>query len=152
DRRAFCKVPDAQRGGWHLAPDQQGRGCAVPGIMELLVWLRERGCPWDAMVFAAAAEGGSEEQLEFLAEQGCPMGDDGKPYAWPAARGELGMLRCLQRLGCPWDPDGGTFTRAVDHVYVYIGQDIGQHVERGLCWLLDQGCPVDWDEAEAGAG
>ncbi|PNH03505.1 hypothetical protein TSOC_010436, partial [Tetrabaena socialis] len=126
---------------------------AGAGSMELLAWLREWGCPWDATVFAAAAADGSEEQLEWLAEQGCPMGDNGEPYACPAAAAELGMLRCLHRLGCPWSPDGVTFTRAVDRVCARdIGQDIEQHVERGLCWLLDQGCPVDWDEAEAAAG
>ncbi|PNH04515.1 Ankyrin repeat domain-containing protein, partial [Tetrabaena socialis] len=124
---------------------------ARAGSMELLAWLRARGCPWDATVFAAAAAEGSEEQLEWLAEQGCPMGDDGEPYACCAAAHEPGMLRCLRRLGCPWSPDGSTFARAVRHVRNRnMGQDVGQHVGRGLCWLLDQGCPVDWNELVAG--
>ncbi|PNG99188.1 hypothetical protein TSOC_015038 [Tetrabaena socialis] len=46
---------------------------ASSGRMELLVWLRERGCPWDKMTFALAANSGSEEQIEWLAAQGCPM-------------------------------------------------------------------------------
>ncbi|PNH07685.1 hypothetical protein TSOC_005822 [Tetrabaena socialis] len=40
---------------------------AKSGSMELLEWLRKRGCPWDAPTFAAAAEAGCEEQLEWLA-------------------------------------------------------------------------------------
>ncbi|PNH08507.1 Ankyrin repeat domain-containing protein [Tetrabaena socialis] len=125
---------------------------AQSGSMELLAWLREMGCPWSATVFAAAAEGGSEEQLEWLADQGCPMGDDGEPYARLAAKGELDVLRCLLRLGCPRSPDGGTFTRAIKLACVGdIERDVGQHVERGLLWLLDQGCPVDWDKAESAA-
>ncbi|PNG99147.1 hypothetical protein TSOC_015080, partial [Tetrabaena socialis] len=44
------------------------------GSTELLAWLHERGCPWDAYVFAEAAGSGSEEQLEWLAARGCPMG------------------------------------------------------------------------------
>ncbi|PNH05489.1 Ankyrin repeat domain-containing protein [Tetrabaena socialis] len=121
---------------------------AQAGSMELLAWLRERGCPWDATVFDAAAEEGSEEQLEWLAEQGCPMGVDGAPYARAAASGELAILRCLRRLSCLWSLDGGTFTRAVGFLRT---TRIRQHVERGLCWLLEQGCPVDWDEAELAA-
>ncbi|PNH06642.1 Ankyrin repeat domain-containing protein [Tetrabaena socialis] len=119
---------------------------ACSGRMELLTWLRDRGCLVNEATFARAAAYGSEEQLEWLAEQGCPMGDGGEPYAAAAAAGELSMLRCLRRLGCAWSPDGGTFTRVVARV-----RDLGQHVERALCWLLDNGCPVDWAKAEAAA-
>ncbi|PNH02651.1 hypothetical protein TSOC_011350, partial [Tetrabaena socialis] len=134
---------------------------ARAGSMELLRWLRERDCPWDAAVFAASVEGGSEEQLEWLVEQGCLMGDDGEPYVRAARPGGLAMLRCLRRLGCPWGPDGGTFTRAAVELITYkpTEDDIcrgrtvyyhpGEPVQRMLGFLLDQGCPVDWDAAEA---
>ncbi|PNH06649.1 Ankyrin repeat domain-containing protein [Tetrabaena socialis] len=135
---------------------------AQAGSMELLRWLRARGCPWDETVFAAGAEGGSEEQLEWLAEQGCPMGDDAEPYVQAARHGDLAMLRCLRRLGCPWGPGGSTLTRAVSLIlkyhYVHDGSMATifrwatiEHVEHVLRFLLDEGCPVDWDAVEAAA-
>ncbi|PNH05840.1 hypothetical protein TSOC_007861, partial [Tetrabaena socialis] len=117
------------------------------GSMALMVWLRERGCPWDAAVFAAAARHGSEEQLEWLAEQGCPMGDNGLPYGEAVCAGDLAILRCLRRLGCPWRTDGSTFTS----ILKWLNYDLEDHVKCALCWLLDQGCPVDWDQVEATA-
>ncbi|PNH03750.1 Ankyrin repeat domain-containing protein [Tetrabaena socialis] len=123
---------------------------ARAGSMELLVWLRARGCPWDAAVFVTAATEGSEEQLEWLVEQGCPMWDDGEPYVQAACHGGLAMLRCLRRLGCPWGPDGSTLIRAVEGV-INDPYSSGEHVQRMLSWLLDQGCPVDWDALEAAA-
>ncbi|PNH04065.1 hypothetical protein TSOC_009814, partial [Tetrabaena socialis] len=115
---------------------------AATGNMALMAWLREMGCPWDENVFARAAKDGSEEQLEWLAEQGCPMGDDGQPYVWATSGGNLAILPCLRRLGCPWSPDGSTFTSLFKR---------GGNVKRALSWMLDQGCPVDWDQAEAAA-
>ncbi|PNH01265.1 Ankyrin repeat domain-containing protein, partial [Tetrabaena socialis] len=123
---------------------------ARAGSMELLGWLRVRGCPWDATVFTAGAAGGSEEQLEWLVEQGCLMGDDGEPYVRAARNGDLAMLRCLRRLGCPWGPGGSTFTRAVAGLINEIW-DYVEPVEHVLSFLLDGGCPVDWDAAEAAA-
>ncbi|KXZ44342.1 hypothetical protein GPECTOR_69g435 [Gonium pectorale] len=46
---------------------------ATSGSVELMAWLRERGCPWDSQTFTAAAESGCEAALEWLAERGCPM-------------------------------------------------------------------------------
>ncbi|PNH04222.1 Ankyrin repeat domain-containing protein [Tetrabaena socialis] len=126
---------------------------AQAGSMELLAWLRARGCPWNATVFATSTEGGSEEQLEWLAEEGCPMGEDGEPYVRAVRRGTLGMLRCLRRLGCPWGPGGSNgciLTRTVGWFADDVC-DFGEHGLRMLCWLLDQGCPVDWDEVGAAA-
>ncbi|PNH08755.1 Ankyrin repeat domain-containing protein [Tetrabaena socialis] len=105
------------------------------GCLTLLAWLREAGCPWGEDTFAKAAEAGSEEVLEWLAEQGCPMGVDGAPYVEAGCHFDFATLSCLRRLGCPWDEDGGTFTAAA----------------RACCrlpalrWLLQHGCPVDWD-------
>ncbi|PNH08243.1 Ankyrin repeat domain-containing protein, partial [Tetrabaena socialis] len=114
---------------------------ASSGSMELLVWLHAHGCPWGASVFAAAARGGSEEQLEWLVAHGCPMGH-------ALAYGELPVLRCLRRLGCPWGPCGRTFTRAIG---TYNRERSGNRqptaLLRTLGWLLEEGCPVDWDEA-----
>ncbi|PNH02648.1 hypothetical protein TSOC_011348 [Tetrabaena socialis] len=134
---------------------------ARAGSMELLRWLCEHDCPWDAAVFAASVEGGSEEQLEWLVEQGCLMGDDGEPYVRAACPGGLAMLRCLRHQGCPWGPDGSTFTRAAVALltpadvegceYIEVIYHPGEPAQRMLGFLLDQGCPVEWDASEAAA-
>ncbi|PNH01437.1 Ankyrin repeat domain-containing protein [Tetrabaena socialis] len=123
---------------------------AKAGSMELLRWLRAGGCPWDATVFAAVAGYGSEEQLEWLLEQGCCMGDDGEPYVRAACHGDLVMLRCLRRLGCPWRPDSITLAREVA-LMIYELHGSGEPVQRMLSWLLDHGCPMDWDAVEVTA-
>ncbi|PNH10034.1 Ankyrin repeat domain-containing protein [Tetrabaena socialis] len=130
--------------------DEVFAAAAGSGSMELLSWLRARGCPWDERAFAAAAEHGSEEQLEWLAEQGCPMGDDGEPYVRAAFTGSVALLECVRRLGCRWSPDGSTMTRAVHRSYM-VDAYRSHEVWDGLRWLLDQGCPVDWAAAEAAA-
>ncbi|PNH01918.1 Ankyrin repeat domain-containing protein, partial [Tetrabaena socialis] len=123
---------------------------ARSGSVEMLAWLRERGCPWDASVFAEAAAFGSEEQLEWLAEHGCPMGSDGQPYLEALVNADLAVLRCLRRLGCPWDPVGRTFTYAVVICNAHCGSSPGRRKQLllALTWLVEQGCPVGWAAAE----
>ncbi|PNH11604.1 Ankyrin repeat domain-containing protein [Tetrabaena socialis] len=120
---------------------------AHSGSAELLAWLHQHGCPWNASTFAKAAIAGSEEQLEWLVEHGCPMGDDGAPYRQALGNGDLAMLRCLRRLGCPWGPVGCTFTHAVTSAMGARGSSVPVHLEQ-LTWLVAQGCPVDWAAAE----
>ena len=63
-------------------------------------------------------------------------------YPSAAANGDLAMLRALRRLGCPWGSRGEVFTKVV-------GCSSPVAV---LSWLLEAGCPVDWDAAVARAG
>ncbi|PNH03307.1 Ankyrin repeat domain-containing protein [Tetrabaena socialis] len=125
---------------------------AKSGSMELLAWLHGRGCPWDESVFAAAARTGSEEQLEWLAARGCPMGEDGEAYMWAVTNGDLAILGCLQRLGCPLGPKSGkVFARAIERSSLMWAAPCHLfRLQRGLLWLLGQdGSVVDcWDEAE----
>ncbi|KXZ54764.1 hypothetical protein GPECTOR_4g834 [Gonium pectorale] len=59
---------------------------AASGNVEMLAWLRERGCPWDASAFGRAVESGCEVALEWLAERGCPMPPEvSHGIAFPAA-------------------------------------------------------------------
>ncbi len=51
---------------------------AGSGSRRLVVWLRGLGCPWGEGALAAAAEGGSEELVEWMVRRGgCPMGVSG---------------------------------------------------------------------------
>ncbi|GFR45449.1 hypothetical protein Agub_g6845 [Astrephomene gubernaculifera] len=105
----------------------------------LLSWLRGQGCPWDASVYAGATEAGCAEALEWLTEQGCPMQEDGTPYVKAARNGDLATLRCLRRLGCPWGPPGLVFARCI--------RDVCELPVLGF--LLESGCPADWDVVAA---
>ncbi len=66
---------------------------AESGSLELMQWLAARGCPMDAEAFTAAAHAGSQEQLEWLVEQGCPMGVSWQP-------GHPGMLQGFSTAAC----------------------------------------------------
>ncbi|PNH04454.1 Ankyrin repeat domain-containing protein [Tetrabaena socialis] len=124
---------------------------AMSGNAELLAWLHEHGCPWDASVFTNAARWGSEEQLEWLAERGCPMESDAEPYRWAVENADLAMLRCLRRLGCPWGPAGRTFGFAIEACTSQRSGFAPRPRKQRLLvltWLVDQGCPVYWGKAE----
>ncbi|KXZ42675.1 hypothetical protein GPECTOR_125g508 [Gonium pectorale] len=113
---------------------------AESGSVELLAWLRGRGCPWDYRAFTEAAKAGSADALEWLAEQGCPMPGDGRPYDAACRNGDLATLRCLQRLGLPWGRAGAVITAAVSS---------SKRPPAILRWLLQAGCPVDFAAARA---
>ncbi|GFR44361.1 hypothetical protein Agub_g5582 [Astrephomene gubernaculifera] len=115
---------------------------AESGRLELLRWLRGRGCGWGQSTFAKAVQAGCEETLEWLVEEGCPMQTDGAPFLGAARHGDLLTLRCLKRLGCPWGPHGRLITRCIECCCD----------PRVLSWLRDEGCPVDWDKAGKAAG
>ncbi|PNH06045.1 hypothetical protein TSOC_007656 [Tetrabaena socialis] len=122
-----------------------------PGSVELLAWLHGQGYPWDAAVLAAAAALGSEEQLEWLVAHGCPMGEEGEPYKRAVRNGRVAMLRRLSRLECPWGQRGHVFTFAVEHSRYFsrIYEPSSPLGLPALCCLLQEGCPVDWEEALA---
>ncbi|PNH07772.1 hypothetical protein TSOC_005743 [Tetrabaena socialis] len=124
---------------------------ANSGSVELLAWLRDRGCPWGDDSFHCAVGAGSEEALDWLVAQGCPMPESRVPdddlYLKPACNEDWNTLACLRRLGCPWLPlnrENGTFLNAV----------WGCCSVPALRRLLELGCPVDWrraiEEAEHG--
>ncbi|KXZ47037.1 hypothetical protein GPECTOR_38g274 [Gonium pectorale] len=117
-----------------MRPSNVADAARFSGSVELLGWLRERGCPWDATACEGAAEGGCEEALEWLAERGCPMPGDGSPYVAACRNGDLAMLRCLQRLGVAWGPPGAVFHEA-------MRADANLAVLR---WLLEAGCSFDY--------
>ncbi|KXZ54008.1 hypothetical protein GPECTOR_5g119 [Gonium pectorale] len=114
---------------------------ARSGSMEVLEWLHERGCEWDAATFVAVAGSGLAEALDWLVERGCPIGDDGEAYVQAAGNGDMATLEELRRLGCPWGPHGRAFTGAA----AFAGP------LPAMQWLLQAGCPVDWRKAEAAA-
>ncbi|GLC40937.1 hypothetical protein PLESTB_000964800 [Pleodorina starrii] len=122
---------------------------AVGGRVEMLEWMRAQGCSFRGESnFAAAASYGNVALLERLAGWGCPLeAARGGTYARASYNGDLATLRCLRRLGCPWGPTReGVFTRAVWSASDPSGL-LGCSPLAALRWLLEEGRPVDWEEA-----
>ncbi|GLC54303.1 hypothetical protein PLESTB_000849000 [Pleodorina starrii] len=113
--------------------------CAArSGNLELMTWLHVRGWALGPTAIPNGAESGCEEALEWLVVQGCPFPLDGGAYLGAARNGDLAMLRCLHRLGCPWGPPGKLLADCIrNQVSVAV-----------LQCLLDLGCPeMDSDAA-----
>ncbi|GFR44666.1 hypothetical protein Agub_g5956, partial [Astrephomene gubernaculifera] len=94
--------------------------------------------------FLAAAEAGNPAALELLAAHGLPMGKTGQAYVLAGRNADFTTLRCLRRLGCPWDAGGDTFDTAL-----YEGWS-GRPLVCSLAvlrWLRREGCPVHWNNA-----
>ncbi|WZN65958.1 hypothetical protein HKI87_13g75210 [Chloropicon roscoffensis] len=131
------------------------RWAAFDGHLEVLQWLRAKGCPWGTSTSNWAAERGHLEVLQWMwaqdpsylwykevcyyaarkghlevlrwaRSQGCPW-DGEVPYV-AALGGHLEVLRWARSQGCPWD---GRVTRAAAE---------GGHLEI-LVWLIKEGCP-----------
>ncbi|GLC34175.1 hypothetical protein PLESTM_000166300 [Pleodorina starrii] len=113
-------------------PDGLTRCAAGSGSLELMEWLWERGCrQFDEKAFTAAVGAGNTALLEWMVARGCPMSS--KAYQVAGDQRDIATLRCLRRLGCPWDRD--TFNTSCSLEV--------------LRWLEAEGCSVDWHAAWA---
>ncbi|GLC38470.1 hypothetical protein PLESTB_001729400 [Pleodorina starrii] len=111
---------------------------AASGNLELMTWLHDRGWALGPRAIHNGAGSGCEEALEWLVERGCSFPLDGGAYLGPARNGDLAMLRCLHRLGCPWGPPGELLA---DCIRSLVSVAV-------LQCLLELGCPeMDWDAA-----
>jgi len=88
----------------HLPPLSSKEACSYAargGNWEVLEWLHNTGCPWDATTTCAAAAGGHLEVLKWLHNHGCPW--NYMTCAYAAEGGQLTVLQWLREHGCPWD-------------------------------------------------
>ncbi|GIL64091.1 hypothetical protein Vafri_18066 [Volvox africanus] len=116
------------------------------GSVEMIAWLQERSCPWSSECLSLAAKAGCEMAVTYLVEHGCCIPRSGAPYVLAVQNDDMAMVRCLRRLGVPWDPKGSTFTACV--------RNVGADKRRLplLEWLVKKGCPVNWLAAKKYAG
>ena len=86
--------------------EEKERFCAemaLNGNVELLQFLRAKGCPWNWRTCFSAAKNGHLECLRYAHENGCPWNEC---TCWSAARsGHLECLKYAHENGCPWDED-----------------------------------------------
>ena len=124
---------------WSQGPQEKlsklwgGKTChwaAFRGQLEVLQWLRAKGCPWGTLTSNWAAYGGQLEVLQWVQGQDppCPWDSDVCKYA--AQKGHLEVLRWARSQGCPWDEDAPWAAANRGHLKV-------------LKWLIKEGCPYD---------
>ena len=72
---------------------------AEKGNLELLQFLRAKGCPWDEDTCSSAAYNGHLECLKYAHENGCRW--DKETCEFAARNGRLKCLKYLHENGCP---------------------------------------------------
>ncbi len=125
---AGCRAWDAR-----MALVTAARRGELALVQYLLQQARRRRPHWECVV--NAAEGGCEALLEWLVKQhpGCLKGSGSgeSPYVSAAARGDLGTLTALRRLGVPWGAEDVVVQAVRERCSV-----------PALRWLVEQGAPV----------
>ena len=53
------------------------RAAALGGHLDVLIWLRDEGCPWDIGTTDGAVEGGHVRVLKWAIDNGCPWDNGG---------------------------------------------------------------------------
>lgn len=103
------------------------RSAVIKGHLEVLIWARTNGAPWQNDHFCtSAASGGHLEMLKWLRanpwdEQTCAMAYE---------EGHFEVLQWVRENGCPWHT---------------ITSDAGRYLLRYpvLLWALDNGAPTN---------
>ncbi|WZN60758.1 putative ankyrin repeat protein [Chloropicon roscoffensis] len=143
-----------------LWDDQTCCFAAFHGHLELVKWLRAKGCPWGISMSLMAALGGHLEVLQWIRGQDPPCPWDSGVCYHAASKGHLEVLRWARSQGCPWDggvscaaAQGGQlevlqWMRAQDppcpwNSNVCFDAALHGHLDV-LRWARSQGCP--WDD------
>ncbi len=82
-----------------VPPRRPATQAARHGLLDVLQWLVNRGCEWDARTCAAAAKGRHLEVLKWLVNSGCDW--DARTCTCAAEGGHLEMLEWARANGCP---------------------------------------------------
>lgn len=96
---------------------------------ELLKWAHEHGCPWDTSTSRIAAKLKDPTILKWLIQNGCPTNT--KVSKELAIRGDLETLKWIRECGVPWSPS--TCESAIEYGHFEF-----------LKWSHEHGCPWDY--------
>ena len=119
--------------------EEKERFCAqmaLNGNLELLQFLHEKGCPWNAWTCSNAAFRGHLKCLKYAHENECPW-DDGTCFE-AARKGHLKCLKYAHENGCRWDTT--TCMKAAEN----------GHLEC-LKYAHENGCRWDWSTCKRAA-
>ena len=141
--------------------DEETCRCAAHGgHLEVLQWLRAKGCPWGSDTCSWAAQRGHLEVLQWVRAQDPPCPWDKYVCDYAAREGHLEVLRWARSQGCPWEKEATCAAAMNGHLEVLQwmrAQDPPCPWDVGVCyeaareghlevlrWARSQGCP--WDE------
>ncbi|EFJ46643.1 hypothetical protein VOLCADRAFT_92810 [Volvox carteri f. nagariensis] len=143
---------------------------ALGGSLEMMSWLRQRGCGWGHVAVSGTALFGSEAALEWLADQGCPFPEHDRQLnkLIPCirnnsriARGCWSLLYDSQTNGKPYVFAAKRCDPAIIRCLHRLGcpwsaQTLVDCIRNSLPvpmmhLMLELGCPVDWYEAAQAA-
>jgi hypothetical protein len=103
------------------------KAAAQKGALQILRYLHENGCPWDAVdVCSAGAASGHLDIVRYMHEQGCTL--DTTLSRAAARGGHLSIVRYLHEHGRAWDAAVSLYAVQGGHLSV-------------LRYLDDHGCP-----------
>ena len=85
--------------------------------MDALRWLRTRGCSWDGLTPAKAAEGSELATLRYVHVMGCPWSE--LTCAAAAGTGAWNCLLYARSNGCPWDARTTAWVVEGGHLDIY---------------------------------
>ena len=103
---------------------------AYGGHLELVKWLRAKGCPWGKLTSLGAALAGRLEVLQWMRDQYPPCPWDSDICYFTAREGHLDVLRWMRSQGCPWHDRAPCAAAKGGHLKVLI-------------WLIKEECPYD---------
>ena len=121
-----------------LWDDQTCIWAAFHGHLEVMKWLRAKGCPWGFRTSFKAAQGGQLEMLQWMRAQDPPCPWNSSVCYHAALHGHLEVLRWARSQGCPWDKD-----------LIWVAASEGQL--KALILLIKEGCPYDKEECRRAA-
>ena len=116
----LSKLWDEKTCGW----------AAEGGHLEVIKWLRAKGCPWGTLTSSWAAYGGHLEVLQWMQGQDPPCPWNSMVCYHAASAGQLEVLRWLRSQGCLWDEEVPCAAAEGGQLKV-------------LKWLIKEGCPLD---------
>ena len=114
DRRAVLRTPQASMTTYTI---------------QLAIWARLNGCPWNETTCALMARSGHLEMLQMARCVGCPWNE--RTCAFAAQNGHLAVLQWARAYGCSWDVNTCNYAAESGHLAV-------------VQWARTNGCP--WNE------
>jgi len=112
---------------------QTFEAAALSGSVEVLEWLKKKGCRWNEdMMCETAAQEGHLDALKWLRNEGCPVNES--TFVHAVLSNNVDVLKFLREEDCPWSEEVTTMASRTKH----LKPDNMVNVRR---WLRENGCP-----------